>query len=292
MIRKIIKKLLHQLRLSLGIIEMKADLSVMKSVIIEEFISRELRENNRYKNKKRLNQYEMQIYSQFGEDGIIEEIIKRVGSKTKYFVEIGTGDGMENNTVNLLVNGWKGLWLDADQNLCTLARQNLDPFITKGKLKIDQAFVDTDNVTKFFESANVPKEFDFLSIDIDGNDYWIWKKLSTYKPRIVCMEYNVTIGPTAEWIMKYNKSHISDSTNYFGASLKSFELLGRSLGYTLVGCSFAGTNVFFVRNDLTKNKFLTPSTSENFYEPARYFIFRKSLYPKSPKTFGDYIQQK
>lgn len=288
MLSKLIKKLLQQLRLSLGIIEIKTDLSIIKTVNIEQFISFELNTNERYKNKKRLNHYEMKIYSQFGEDGIIQEILKRTGSKNKTFVEIGSSDGMENNTTNLLTKGWKGLWIDGDKNLCNTARNNFSSFIKINKLKITNAFVTVDNIIKILELANISKEFDLLSIDIDGNDYWIWQKLSFYKPQIVCIEYNASIGPEAEWVMKYNKSYISDATNYFGSSLKSLEILGKNLGYTLVGCSFAGTNAFFVRNDLVKNKFLTPSTAENFYEPARYFLYRKPLSPKNPLIFRNY----
>ena len=286
---KLIKRFLQQIRVSLGIVEMKNDLSVMKAVAIEQYITTELRENVRYSNSKRLNQHEFQIYSQFGEDGIIQEIFKRIGTTNNYFVEIGSADGMENNTTHLLTNGWEGVWIEGDEKLIASATTCFSLFIISKKLRVEQAYVTRKNVITIFRSKNVPKEFDFLSIDIDGNDYWIWQALSRCKPRVICIEYNASLGSKAEWVIEYSEDHRYDNTNYFGASLKSLELLGKQAGYTLVGCSFAGTNAFFVRSDLTRNNFLTPSTAENLYEPSRYFLYRRSGHKKNFQIFKDFI---
>jgi hypothetical protein len=289
MLRNFIKKILQQIRISLGLIEIKTDLNIIKSVAIESYISRELRNNHRYQNAKRLNKYEYQIYSQFGEDGIINEIFSRVGTLSKFFVEIGAGEGIENNTTNLLTNNWKGVWIECDSKAVELINKYFSNFLKLKKLLLKDTFVTAENIEKLFKSANIPKQFDLLSIDIDGNDYWVWKTLKAYKPRVVVIEYNPSLGPSAEWIMKYDANHKYDYTNYHGSSLKSLELLGKELGYGLVGCSMSGVNAFFVRKDLIGKNFLTPSTSQNFYEPPRYYLYRRLGHTKNSKIFKDFI---
>lgn len=289
MLRNFVKKILEQIRISFGIVEMKTDLNIIKSVEIDDFMARELRENKRYQNKKRLNMFEYQIFSQFGEDGIINEIFSRIKTTNKFFVEIGAGEGVENNTTNLLTNKWKGIWIEYDQKSIEIIRKYFTNFIKAKRLQVEKLFATKDNIEKVFKTLKIPKEFDLLSIDIDGNDYWIWQALSFYKPRVLAIEYNPSLGPSSAWIMQYNENHKYDYTNYHGASLKSLELLGEKLGYKLVGCSFAGVNAFFVRKDLAKDKFLKPFKSENFYEPARYFLYKRPGHPKNLEVFKDYL---
>ena len=268
---------------------MKTDLNIIKSVAIENYISKELRENRRFQDKKRLNKYECQFFSQFGEDGIINELFARIGTTNKFFAEIGAGEGMENNTTNLLINNWKGVWVEYDLQLVKLINKYFFSFIKSKKLIVKNTFVTSKNIENLFKTVKIPRELDLLSIDIDGNDYWIWESLKFYKPRVVVIEYNASLGPSAEWIMKYKSSHKYDYTNYHGASLKSLEKLGQKLGYNLVGCSFSGVNAFFVRKDLVGRKFLEPFTSENFYEPPRYYLYRRIGHPKNFKLFNDFV---
>ena len=157
--------------------------------------------------------------------------------------------------------------------------------MNKKKLTIKQAFITKENIQEIFKESNVPIEFDLLSIDIDGNDYWVWQALNQYRPRVVIIEYNSTIGPSIEWIMKYNSEHSWDKTNYFGASLKALELLGQQKGYKLVGCNLAGINAFFVRDDLVEDKFTSPFTSENHFEPMRNYLLKRIGHSTSYKFF-------
>ena len=135
----------------------------------------------------------------------------------------------------------------------------------------------------------MPAEFDLLSIDIDGNDYWVWQAVTHYKPRVVVIEYNALYGPSAPWIMEYNAAHCWDGTScYHGASLKSLETLGAGKGYRLVGCDITGMNAFFVREDLVKNLFEEPFTSENHYETPKYYgLSRKS---GNQRRFGKFTR--
>lgn len=99
------------------------------------------------------------------------------------------------------------------------------------------------------------------------------------------MEYNASYGPHLPWVMRCNPTHMWPGTNYFGASLKALERLGRRKGYSLVGCNFVGVNAFFVRDDLVADKFYEPFDAETHWEPPRYYL---SLRRGFAKQFGPF----
>ena len=125
---------------------------------------------------------------------------------------------------------------------------------------------------------------DFLSIDIDGNDYWIWKAITDYKPRVIVIEYNAHLGPTEPLVMPYDPKWVWDRGMHFNSSLKAYELLGKEKGYSLVYCNIVGNNAFFVRNDLVGDKFSGPFTSENFYQTLKLYLLRPVRYARSFKV--------
>lgn len=266
---------LNNLGSVIGLGELRGELSTLKKISIEAYIENRLA-NERYQEAGRLNKYEYQVLSQNGEDGIIYEIFKRIGTTSKYFVEFGVGNGTENNSAYLLMQNWSGSWIEGSKDHCTAMKQAYINIIENNQLQVKESFITKDNICALFEELKVPVELDFLSIDIDGNDYWIWTELAKYKPRLIAIEYNASVGPHVEWVMPYNESHVwngKEVGHYFGASLKSFERLGHRLGYALVGCNLTGANAFFVRNDLvTPNLFALPFTSENHYEKPMYFL--------------------
>ena len=171
-------------------------------LLADDYIQKNLFGNPAYSEK--LNLFEYQVFSQNGEDGIIREIFKRIGVTNKYFIEFGVENGMENNTHFLLNDGWSGLWIEGDKNNFESININFNFLTSKDKLKIRNEFVTRDNIEKIFSSSGVPKEIDLLSIDIDGNDYWIWSAIENYSPRVVVTEYNSHMGPDLKWVMKYN----------------------------------------------------------------------------------------
>lgn len=264
---------------------LRFDIGELRKIAIENYINKQLYENPKYQNPKKLNIYERQVYSQNGEDGIIAEIFRRIDTKSKFFVEFGVGNGLENNTVYLLLKGYTGYWIESNRKDVERINQKFNFLIDKKALLVKHAFVTAENIETLFEEANVPREFDLLSIDIDGNDYYVWKSIKNYHPRVVVIEYNALFPPDVEWIMKYNPKFTTRGTCYFGASLKSLEILGTKKGYKLVGCDFRGVNAFFVREDLVEDKFLEPFTSENHYEPIRYYLTTKIGHPRD---FGDF----
>ncbi|MCR4899966.1 MAG: hypothetical protein K5907_04030 [Treponema sp.] len=230
--------------------------------------------------KKRMSQplalenFGYKVYSQNDEDGIIQEIFRRIGTETKEFIEFGVQDGLECNSHYLLHQGWHGLWLEGDSGACTQIGHKFRPVIKDGRLKAVNAFITRENIEALIlknrNSHNDGTSPDFLSIDIDGNDWYVWNAIKALKPRVVCIEYNGKFPPDYNWKQAYNSRHIWDGSDWQGASLKAMEVLGREKGYVLVGTNLTGINAFFVREDLfSKEKFLNCVTAEELYNPTR-----------------------
>jgi hypothetical protein len=248
---------------------------------VAQFLESNLYQNPKYANSKRLNKHECQVFSQYGEDGIIQEIYSRIGTTNKYFIEFGVQDGLESNTLNLLYKGWNGLWIEGSKQYTEKIKTTFSDMIAQDRLTVKNQYITAENIESIFKAADAPAEPDLLSIDIDYNDYYIWQAINNYKPRVVVIEYNSTFRPDTHFIVKYNSTSSGDGSSYFGASLLALERLAKEKGYSLVGCSFAGINAFFVRNDLLGDLFEAPFTAENHYEPARYYLYHKAGHPKN-----------
>jgi hypothetical protein len=258
-------------------------------IAIEDYVARHLHGAPRSKEPKRLGAYEFQMFSQSGADGIVAEIFRRIGRTNSFFVEFGVGNGLENNTTALLLQGWSGVWIEASKKNLRQIRKELMALIDERKLTVLAQFVARDNIVAHLEGCGLPHDPDLVSIDIDGNDYWVWEALlSRYTPRVVVIEYNALLGPFAPWVMQYNPARVRERvivTSYYGASLKALEMLGRRKGYSLVACDFLGVNAFFVRNDLLEDRFCAPYTSENHFEPNRLFLYRRNGPPRKVGRF-------
>jgi hypothetical protein len=236
---------------------------------------------------KRLLRYGFKVYSQCDEDGIIQEIFRRVGVTNRGFVEFGVEIGTECNTAKLLIEGWRGLWIEGNPQHAARIRTNFAAPLGNGSLNLIEAFVHAENINPLIEEGGASGEIDLLSIDIDNNDYWVWKAISSVNPRVVVIEYNASLRPPMSLVVPYQRERSWDGTNYFGASLEAFVRLGRSKGYRLVGCSVSGVNAFFVRDDIAGNHFFDPATAEELYEPPRYFFgLMKSGHPP---MLGPYV---
>jgi len=259
---------------------------ILAELQIDNYLIENLHKNPKYDNPKKLNRYEFKVFSQAGEDGIISEIFNRIGTTNKFFVEFGVGNGLENNSAYLLVKGWQGYWIEGSERFCKSIRQSFKDLIANQQLTLKNTFITAANIEDLFREGNVPTELDLLSIDIDGNDYWVWQAITNYRPRVVIVEYNAIYPPESSWVMQYNPSHQWKYKSHVGSSLKALEKLGHQQGYKLVGCSFSGVNAFFVREDLLADHFCSPFSAENHYEPARYFL----CYQKAghPRAFGEF----
>lgn len=246
-----------------------------------------LREQRRAESPKILSGYGYKVFSQFDEDGILQEIFRRIGTTNRVFVEFGVGNGVENNTLALLYGEWSGVWLEGSGEYCAQVRRALAPAIAAGRLRVVNAFVTPENIDSLIGGELREREVDLLSVDIDGNDAHVLSAITCIVPRVIVLEYNAKFGPSLSYCMGYEENYIWRKTDRFGASLKYFEALLRSKGYACVGCNLAGTNAFFVRENLLGDRFEAPYTSECHFEPSRYEIIRgiPSGHPPSPDTF-------
>ena len=117
-----------------------------------------------------------------------------------------------------------------------------------------QAFITRDNLEELISGNGVPRDIDFLSLDVDGNDYWFWQTLECISPRVVCIEYNAGLGPDLSWTVPYDdefERYAKHPSGFFhGASLTALTALGKQKGYYLIGCDSTGTNAFFLRDDI------------------------------------------
>jgi len=198
-------------------------------------------------------------YSQNDEDGILQEIFKRIKTESERFVEFGAGDCLENSCTYLLLSGWRGTWIEASHTEVRSIEQHFGSYITTDDLTVIEAFVTPQTINKLIRD-----EPDLLVIDIDGNDYYVWEALDI-RPRVVMIEYNATFRPPVAIVQEYSPQPFWHGENFYGASLAAMELLGRKKGYSLVGCNYVGTNAFFVRNDLVSGKFSEPFTATHHY---------------------------
>ena len=262
------------------------DIRNLTDLLREDYLARLLDQDERFKAPLNLNRFERQVFSQNGEDGIIEEIFKRIGVTNKYFVEFGVGNGLENNTLYLLMKEWSGAWIEGSGSNCSEIAARFRSTLINERVLVKNAHITSENIGSLLKELDVPVEFDLLSIDIDRNDYWVWKAIKDHRPRVVVIEYNALFPPGVKWIIPYNPDAVWDRTTYFNASLESLGALALRKGYNLVVCNLTGVNAFFVRNDLGYGKFQEPFTTEQHYQPARYHLIAK--FGRQRGT-GDYL---
>ena len=209
------------------------------------------------------------VFSQSDEDGIIAAIFAKLDGR-KTFIEIGCGDGLENNTHLLLLRGWKGVWVDGSEQQIAHIQSELGG-LAFPRLLVEQQFIDLDNVGDIIERYCLflgDGDVDFFSLDIDGNDLAVLKKcLEFFAPRVICAEYNAKFPPPLELSIQYDASHVWAGDDYQGCSLMALVEAMKSR-YTLLTCGISGVNAFFVRDDLA-HRFRVYSP-EDLYQPARY----------------------
>jgi hypothetical protein len=237
-----------------------------------------------------LHAAEFRAFSQWGEDGIIQHLIRHVPIGRRAFVEFGVQDYRESNTRFLLVNdNWSGVVFDGDaSNIQAIQREDL---YWRHDLKAQCAFVTRDNINELLRQTDLSGDIGLLSIDIDGNDYWVWEAIDAVSPRIVVCEYNARWGPERAVTIPYDPSFVRGRAHhsmiYYGASLAALRGLGRRKGYAFVGCCSAGNNAFFVRRDVLGNGLRELTAVEGFF-PAR---FREARDERGRLRFLDPVEE-
>lgn len=203
---------------------------------------------------KQLKEAQRSVYSQAGQDGVLEAIFNQIGHGNKMFIDIGARDGLDiSNTANLrLKYDWGGLLIDYNST---------SPLVWK-------LFITVDNINEI----SLFDDVDLWTIDIDGNEFWLWDAL-TRKPKVICMEFNSKFSNDESYAIKYNPEHKWDGTDYYSASLLALKSLGERKGYTLVHV-VENLDAFFIRNDLIDENYIVPTLDEIFPEPI--ICFEKS----------------
>lgn len=202
-----------------------------------------------------LEDVEWGVFSQWGEDGIVDWLVQRLPAITPVFIEFGVQNYRESNTRMLLhLRNWRGLVIDGSEpNIADIRAQDIS---WRYDLTAVAGFITRDNINQLISGAGVSGEIGLLSVDIDGNDYWVWDAIDVVSPAIVVCEYNAVFGDLHQLSVPYDpmfvRGNAHHSNLFFGASLPALVALGSRKGYAFIGTNTNGCNAFFVRQDLEK----------------------------------------
>ena len=223
---------------------------------------------------KNFTEHEYKVFSQFGEDGLINLILNNINIKNKYFIEFGVEDYEESNT-KLLLEGfnWSGTIFDCNSNFISKIKKK--SFYWKYNISVFEKFITSENVNSIITENCQANKISLLSIDVDGNDYWIWKAIDCIDPELVIIEYNSIFGVeksvTTPYREVFDRKKFHYSNSYFGATLTALYNLGIKKNYILVGTNFNGNNAFFVKkNSLKKDSCLKAKSPEECFNMATF----------------------
>ncbi|WP_320041295.1 hypothetical protein [uncultured Desulfobacter sp.] len=243
---------------------------------------------------KTLSQAEFKVFSQWGEDGIIQYLIGRLPVETKVFIEFGVENYKEANTRFLLMNdNWSGLVIDAsEKNVNAIKKSNL---YWKYDLTAKNIFITRDNIDgiidEYIEKNELNKEIGLLSIDVDGVDYYLWEAIESIEPVIVICEYNWIFGNrvpvTVPYKENFNRTRQHYSNLYFGASIGALYRLAKTKGYEYIGCTSAGNDAFFVKRKYAE-KYLNPLITS----PQKVFNEQKAKESRNRKGKLTFVRGK
>jgi hypothetical protein len=245
-----------------------------RTIYLQEAIGRI--EARQTANAKTLHEAEFRVFSQWGEDGIVQYLTRHVPIVNKTFVEFGVQDYLEANTRFLVVkDNWSGLVIDGSaENIATIRRSEL---YWRHNVRAECAFITRENINELIHAAGIAGDIGLLSVDIDGNDYWVWQAIDVVRPRIAVIEYNARFGADRAVSIPYDPQFTRQCAHYsmiyYGASLAALAQLAEVKGYALVGCNSAGNNAFFVRKDILPPNLANLSAREAYvgasYREAR-----------------------
>jgi hypothetical protein len=215
-----------------------------------------------------LESYEESVFSQNGEDGVIRRIFELVAPGKRFAVEFGAADGVAGSNVrNLVVNaGWDAFLIEGDPERARECAQSYEGY--PGSRCI-QAWVYPGNVELLFEENGVPKDLDLLVIDIDSNDWYVWRAIRDFRPKVVLIEYNALFAPPTRMVIDFHPLNYWDDSTYYGASIQSMYELGRKKGYELLYAERNGVNLFFVDAIYFDRFGIGDNSPERLYRPYR-----------------------
>ena len=255
---------------------------------IRELILNDQQDLTINKSKNPLNKYGKKIFSQSDEDGITIEIIKRINSLDEgIFVELGVGDGTENNTLILKALGWKGFWIGNE-------KLKID-YVNSKNFSYICSFVDLENVVDLLKKGSSligENLIDVISLDLDGNDYYFLEKIieNNFRPKLFIVEYNAKFPPPIKWKIKYEKDHKWKGDDYFGASLSTYNDFFEKNGYKLICCNaHTGANAYFIKKEFINLFQDVPDEIDDLYMKPRYLLNNYLRFPISLKTINKFF---
>lgn len=216
-----------------------------------------------------LKDVEFRVFSQFGDDGIIQWLVHNIDIPNNTFIEFGIEDYGESNTRFLMMNdNWSGFVMDgSNENIKKMKSQY---YYWRHDLAAKAIFITRDNIASLINEQNFATDVGLLHIDLDGNDYYIWKAIQEIRPIIVIVEYNSLFGIDRPISVIYDDGFIRGSAHYstlfWGSSLLSLYQLAEEKGYSFIGCNSAGNNAYFVRKDKINEKVTPVSLAKGFVE--------------------------
>ena len=245
---------------------LKDDIEALK-IMLGRIEARQCEEANIHN----INEAEFKVFSQWGEDGIIQYIINSIEIPDKVFVEFGVQNYEESNTRFLLVNNnWKGLVMDGSREQIDYIKR--DPIYWRYNIKAETVFITKDNINDVLRANGIQGDIGLLSVDIDGNDYWVWDAIDSIQPRVVVCEYNSIFGPELKVTTPYQDNFVRQKYHYsclaYGASISALNDLANKKGFRLVAGNKAGNNLFFVRKDVMRNTRLRECSVEEAYRES------------------------
>ncbi|MBD1161544.1 hypothetical protein IDH30_04570 [Pelagibacterales bacterium SAG-MED15] len=279
--KKIIKSLYSKIK---KIIRIDKSSDEVKKLAIGKLITKK----NKLKKIEKIEDIEFKIFSQFGDDGIIQFLIDKLEIDYEFqnFIEFGVEDYSEANTKFLLLNNnWSGLILDSsNENIESIKKSN---FFWKFELEAIKCFIKKENINSIITNSNIyKKKIGILSIDIDGNDYWVWKEINVIDPLIVIIEYNSTFGFEKKISIPYKqdfeRSKAHHSNLYWGASIEALKFLAKQKGYKFLTTNSAGNNAYFIKEKIFDK--IKLNLKKNTYQSK----FRESRDKSGKKTFINY----
>lgn len=195
-----------------------------------------------------LESAERSVFSQYGEDGVVEKIFEVIEPGPKFAVEFGAHDGVNNSNMrNLVVNhGWSSFQIEGDPRRAAKLSGNYAQYPTTKTL---HAWVWPGNIEILFEENGVPEDLDLLVIDIDSNDYYVWRAIHDFRPKIVMIEANFAFPPPQLAVVDFHPMNYWDLTYYIGASIQSLHDLGKKKGYELLYQMKQGPNLLFIAEE-------------------------------------------
>lgn len=255
---------------------------------IRELILNDQQDLTINKSKNPLNKYGKKIFSQSDEDGITIEIIKRINSLDEgIFVELGVGDGTENNTLILKALGWKGFWIGNE-------KLKID-YVNSKNFSYICSFVDLENVVDLLKKGSSligENLIDVISLDLDGNDYYFLEKIieNNFRPKLFIVEYNAKFPPPIKWKIEYEKDHKWKGDDYFGASLSTYNDFFEKNGYKLICCNaHTGANAYFIKKEFINLFQDVPDEIDDLYMKPRYLLNNYLRFPISLKTINKFF---